>query len=93
MINDEVEITQIISGIQEDEILSIMYDAFEKKLSNLELRPKFREQGLRILRKSANYAHGLYVIHKSRIIGAVGMNSRILQEFGFTGSYKMRYLV
>ncbi len=32
-------------------------------------------------------------IRYSLIIGAVGMNSRILQEFGFTGSYKMRYLV
>ncbi|MCD4848819.1 MAG: GNAT family N-acetyltransferase [Candidatus Aegiribacteria sp.] len=97
MINNEIQITQIIDEIQKDEILSIMYDAFEKKLSNLELKPKSREQGLRILRKSANYDQGLYAIHKSGIIGAVGMNSRkkrfyyfewkvLLEEFGFIGA-------
>lgn len=97
MINDEIEITQIISEIQMDEILSIMYDTFEKKLSNLELKPKSREQGLRILRKSANYDQGLYAIHKLKIIGAVGMNFRkkrfyyfpwkvLLEEFGFIGA-------
>jgi hypothetical protein len=35
--NDKIEITQILSDVQKDEILRIMYDVFEKKLSNLEL--------------------------------------------------------
>lgn len=97
MINDEIEITRTINKIQKDEILSIMYDTFEKKLSNSELKPKSREQGLRILRKSANYDQGLYAVNKSEIIGAVGMNCRkkkfyyfqwkvLLEEFCFIGA-------
>ena len=35
MINDEIQITQNLSESQKDEILEIIYDAFEKKLSNL----------------------------------------------------------
>ena len=38
MINDEIEITQIISEIQKDEILLVMYDAFEKKLGSVRQR-------------------------------------------------------
>ncbi len=97
MINDEIEITQTISEIQKDEILEIIYTAFEKKLSNLELKPKSREQGIRILRKSANYEQGLYGIYKSKIIGGVGMTFRkkrfrhfqwkvLKEEFGFVGA-------
>ena len=97
MINDEIEITQIISETQKDEILEIIYNAFEKKLSNLELKPKSREQGIRIIRKSANFEQGLYGLYKSKIIGGVGMNFRekrfyyfqwkvLKEEFGFFGA-------
>lgn len=97
MINDEIEITQAISEIQKDEILEIIYNAFEKKLSNLELKPKSKEQGIRIIRKSANYEQGLYLLYKSEIIGGVGMNFRdkrfyyfqwkvLKEEFGFFGA-------
>lgn len=97
MRNDEIEITQTISEIQKDEILEIIYNAFEKKLSNLELKPKSKEQGLRIIRKSANYEQGLYLLYKSKIIGGIGMNFRdkrfyyfqwnvLKEEFGFFGA-------
>lgn len=97
MINDEIEITQIINETQKDEILEILYNAFEKKLSNLELKPKSKEQGIRILKKSANYEQGLYLIYKFKIIGGVGMNYRekrfyyfqwkiLKEEFGFFGA-------
>jgi len=97
MINDEIQITQIINESQKDEILEIIYNAFKKKISNLELKPKSKEQGIRIIRKSANYDQGLYLIYKSKIIGGVGMNFRdkrfyyfvwkvLKEEFGFFGA-------
>ncbi len=97
MINDEIEITQAISETQKDEIIEIIYNAFEKKLSNLELKPKSKEQGIRIIKKSANYEQGLYLLYKSKIIGGVGMNFRekrfyyfqwkvLKEEFGLFGA-------
>ena len=97
MRNDEIEIAQIINETQKDEILEIIYDAFEKKLSNLELKPKSKEQGMRIIKKSANFEQGLYGLYKSKIIGGVGMNYRkkrfyyfpwkvLKKEFGFFGA-------
>ncbi len=97
MINNEIQITQMINESQKDEILKIIYNAFEKKLSNLQLKPKSKEQGIRIIRKSANYEQGLYILYKSKIIGGVGMNFRdkrfyyfswkvLNEEFGFFGA-------
>lgn len=97
MINNEIQITQTINETQKDEILKIIYDAFEKKISNLELKPKSREQGIRIIKKSVNYEQGLYGLYKSKIIGGAGMNYRkkrfryfqwkvLKKEFGFFGA-------
>ena len=97
MIDDEIQITQTLSESQKDEILEIIYNAFEKKISNLELKPKSKEQGLRIIKKSANFEQGLYGLYKSKIIGGVGMNFRekrfyffqrelLKKEFGFFGA-------
>ncbi len=97
MIDDEIQITQTLSESQKDGILEIIYNAFEKKISNLELKPKSKEQGMRIIKKSANFEQGLYGLYKSQIIGGVGMNFRekrfyyfqwelLKKEFGFFGA-------
>ena len=97
MLNDEIQIIQTLSEIQKDEIIEIIYNAFEKKISNLELKPKTKEQGIRIIKKSANFEQGLYGLYKSKIVGGVGMNFRdkrfyyfqwkiLKEEFGFFGA-------
>jgi len=73
-----------LSNPQKDAILEIIYTAFEKKITVLELRPKSKEQGLRILKQSANFEQGLYAFSHATVVGGVGMNFHNQQFYRFT---------
>ena len=78
-----IEISNYLSEPQKNDVLEIIYNAFEKKITTLELKPKSKEQGLRILKKSANFNQGLYAISQSKIVGGVGMNFRKKRFYKF----------
>ena len=92
-----------LSEPQKDAILEIIYIAFEKKITVLELRPKSKEQGLRILKECAHFKQGLYAFSHSTVVGGVGMNFHnqqfyrytwkvLKQEFGVWGAF-WRYVI
>ncbi|MHA1673650.1 MAG: GNAT family N-acetyltransferase [Promethearchaeota archaeon] len=92
-----VEIKNSLSEPQKEEVLEIIYEAFEKKITHLELKPKSKEQGLKIFKLSAKFDQGLYAISHSKVVGGVGMSFHkkrfykftwdvLRKEFGFWGA-------
>lgn len=81
--------------------VEILYEAFEKKINNLELMPNSKEQAIRIMGKSVNFESGFYALCEGGVVGVTGLhygNSRfssvkwstLFKEFGLFGAlYRM----
>ncbi|MHA1520778.1 MAG: GNAT family N-acetyltransferase [Promethearchaeota archaeon] len=78
-----IEIGNSLSEPQKDAILEIIYEAFEKKITNLELIPESKEQGLRIFKESANFEQCIIAFSQSTVVGGVGMSFRDRRFYKF----------
>ncbi len=79
-----IQIKNSLTEPQKEEILEIIYDAFEKKITHLELKPKSKEHGLKIFKLSAKFDQGLYAFSQSKVIGGVGMSFHKKRFYKFT---------
>lgn len=96
-LENKIKIIRNLNETQKDEAINIVYQAFEKKFNELELRPKSKEQAIRIIKSSVNFEYGFYAIQDDKVLGGAGLvyNKNIfsrfpfkllLKEFGFFGA-------
>ena len=95
--NNNIQITRNLNETQKDDILNIVYEAFEKKINLLELAPKSKEQALRMMKNSVNFEYGFYAIENDKVVGGAGLQydkhvfyrysfKMLLKEFGLFGA-------
>ena len=95
----DIIITHDYTEDQKDEIVDLLYNAFEKELKYLEIRTKSQEQAIRIMRESINYENFIYASHNNRVIGLAGLTDSekkayhfswklLRKEFGFFGALR-----
>lgn len=92
-----IQITRHLTVEQVDEVIQIVYDAFEKKIDNLEVRADDPEQLFRVLKASARLDQCFFAINDDKVAGVLGIYQdgknfyffpwKVLkQEFGFFGA-------
>ena len=94
---EDLQVIHEFSEKQLTDVISIIYDAFRKKIDKLELKPKSELQGRQIMFESVDPEQIMILLNKNEVVGGLGFQthdkkfyhfkwSLLKIEFGFFGA-------